>query len=85
MPSSSSRSRPSSIPMYPTAKTIAGQRRQVYLGKARKTRGGLTKADLKVNPKTGRVVSRRASSVAKRDYSRRGLRAHRFRASPFLP
>ena len=49
----------------PTATTIAGQRRQVWEGKASRTKGGLTKKDLKENKKTGKIVSVRASAAAK--------------------
>lgn len=59
---------------YPTAETLAGQRRQVYEGRAKKTRGGLTKKDLKLSKSTGRVVSKRASKASKKSYKRNGLK-----------
>lgn len=51
---------------YPTATTVAGQHRQVYEGKAMKTRGGLTKSDLKKS-KSGKIVSRKKSLKAKKN------------------
>tara|TARA_B110000008_G_C16786561_1_gene490889 strand:+ start:441 stop:848 length:408 start_codon:yes stop_codon:yes gene_type:complete len=44
---------------YPTAKTRAGQYRQVFEGRADRTRSGLTKNDLMLSA-GGRVVSRKA-------------------------
>ena len=41
-----------------------GDKRAVFLGKARKTRGNLTKKDLMVN-KNGRIVSKKRSRWAK--------------------
>ena len=49
---------------YPTATTLAGKYRQVYEGRAERTRSGLTKKDLKVS-KSGKIVSKRASRAAK--------------------
>ena len=49
---------------YPTATTLAGRYRQVYEGRAERTRSGLTKKDLKVS-KSGKIVSKRASRAAK--------------------
>ena len=42
-----------------------GSRAQVMHGNAKKTSGGLTKSQLKYN-KQGKIVSRKASSAAKR-------------------
>lgn len=50
---------------YPTATTRAGQNRQVYEGRAKKTKSGLTKKDLKKS-KTGKIVSRKKSMKAKK-------------------
>ena len=50
---------------YPTAETLAGQRRQVYEGRALMTRGGLTKSDLKQD-KDGKIISKAASKASKR-------------------
>ena len=44
---------------YPTAKTRAGQYRQVFEGRADRTRSGLTKNDLMLSA-GGRVVSKKA-------------------------
>lgn len=49
-------------------KTI-GSRAQVMHGTAKKTSGGLTKSDLKYT-KDGRIVSRKASERAKRNFAR---------------
>ena len=49
---------------YPTATTLAGQYRQVYEGRAERTRSGLTKKDFIVS-KSGKIVSKRASRAAK--------------------
>jgi len=55
---------------------LVGTRAQVYHGKAYKTsygktkdQGGsaLTKSDLKKNPKTGRIVSKEKSKLAKKE------------------
>ena len=43
-----------------------GSRVQVMNGNADKTASGLTKADLKLNPKTGRYVSKAKSAQAKK-------------------
>ncbi len=43
-----------------------GSRRQVWNGTAKKTAGGLTKKDLKIN-KRGRIVSKKMSDRAKRE------------------
>lgn len=50
----------------PTATTIAGQRRQVWEGRADQTSSGLTKSDLKEN-KDGKIVSKKASKAAKKN------------------
>ena len=53
--------------------TVSEQRREVFEGRAEMTKGGLTKQDLKLNTKTGKIVSRRASEIAKRRYKENGL------------
>lgn len=65
-----------SISTFPSSDltTIAGQRRAVWEGRALKTRGGLTKEDLKVSNSTGKIVSKRASRASKRSFERNGLR-----------
>ena len=62
---------------YPTATTIAEQRRQVYEGRAQKTRSGLTRKDL-MRSKSGKIVSRRASAAAKRNYRTNGLGLYQY-------
>ena len=42
-----------------------GSRAQVWNGTAHHTSGGLTKKDLKLNPKTGELVSKAKSAAAK--------------------
>lgn len=66
------------IPTFPTATTLAGQRRQVYEGRALKTRGGLRKGDLKVSKSTGKIVSKKASVAAKKAYRSKGLRQFQY-------
>ena len=67
-----------SPPTYPDAAlTLAGQRRAVWEGRARKTRGGLTRDDLMVSKSTGKIVSKRASRASKRAFARNGLRPDR--------
>lgn len=44
---------------------VNGSRVQVMNGNADKTRSGLTKSDIKLNPKTGRYVSKAKSAQAK--------------------
>lgn len=58
---------------FPTATTLPGQRRQVFEGKALKTRGGLEKEDLKKN-KEGKIVSKKASAHGKKMYARNKLK-----------
>ena len=65
---------------FPTASTIAGQRRQVWEGRAEQTHGGLTRKDLMKN-KSGRIVSRRASASSKRTFANNGLAAYSYRSS----
>ena len=77
---SSRKSPGSKVTTYPTATTRAGCNRQVYEGRAKKTRGGLTASDLKVN-KTGKIVSRRASSAAKKNYVKNGLSVWKYRGT----
>lgn len=66
---------------YPTATTIAGQRRQVYEGRALKTRGGLTRKDLKKS-KSGKIVSRKASDASKRTFAKNGLSKYSYTPDP---
>ena len=47
-------------------KQTTGSRAQVMHGTARKTTGGLTKSQLKYN-KQGKIVSRKASTLAKKN------------------
>jgi hypothetical protein len=54
------------VTKFPTATTIAGQRRQVWEGRADMTKSGLKKKDLKVSKTTGKIVSIKASNKAKR-------------------
>ena len=44
-----------------------GSRAQVYNGTAHHTTGGLTKKDLKKNPKTGEIVSKAKSTGEKKN------------------
>ncbi len=44
-----------------------GSRAQVFNGTAHHTSGGLTKKDLKKNPKTGEIVSKAKSSAEKKN------------------
>lgn len=44
-----------------------GSRAQVYNGTAHHTSGGLTKKDLKKNPKTGEIVSKAKSTGEKKN------------------
>jgi len=66
-------------PQPPKVKKV-GSRRDVYLGKAEKTAGGLGKADLILN-KYNRVVSKRRQQIGIESYKRN--RAHM--ATPFAP
>lgn len=66
------------VPTYPSADlTTAGARRAVWEGRAMKTRGGLSRSDLKVSTNTGKIVSRRASQASKKSFERNGLRPDR--------
>ena len=66
------------IPTYPSADlTTAGARRAVWEGRAMKTRGGLTRDQLKVSKSTGKIVSRKASRASKKNFERNGLRPDR--------
>lgn len=47
------------------AARVRGTREEVWAGLAVKTSGGLTRDDLMVNPRTGKLVSRRRSEAAK--------------------
>ena len=63
------------VATYPSADlTTAGARRAVWEGRAQKTRGGLTRDDLKVSKSTGKIVSKRASRASKKNFVRNGLR-----------
>ena len=73
-----SKSKSPKIKLYPDAKTLAGQRRQVWEGRALKTRGGLTATDLKVSDSTGKIVSIRASAASKKRFKQNGLAAYTF-------
>ena len=44
-----------------------GTRRQVWNGTAKRTSGGLTKADLMISKSSGKIVSRKASAAATRN------------------
>jgi hypothetical protein len=46
---------------------VIGSRAQVYNGTAHHTTGGLTKKDLKKNPKTGEIVSKAKSAGEKKN------------------
>ena len=74
----------SAITKYPTATTIAGQRRQVWEGRAEQTKGGLTRKDLMEN-KSGKIVSRRASRASKKTFEKNGLAAHSYRSATTFP
>ena len=50
-----------------------GSRQDVIDGLATKTRGGLTADDLFVNPKSGKIVSKRKSEIAKANYKTHGF------------
>lgn len=76
----SSSRRTSKPTTFPTATTTAGQRRQVWDGRALKTNGGLTKKDL-MKSKSGKIVSKRASAAGKRSFSKNGLAAYAYRSS----
>jgi hypothetical protein len=51
-----------------------GSRAQVLHGVKYKTKGGLIKSELKVNPKTGRIVEKARSEKAKKMYKANGLK-----------
>ena len=78
MPTRGSKNARKSPPVatYPSSdlKTLAGQRRAVWEGRALKTRGGLTRDDLMVSKSTGKIVSKRASRASKKSFKRNGLR-----------
>ncbi len=65
-----------------TAKTTAGQHRQVFEGRASKTSGGLTKSGLKKS-KSGKIVSKKKSELGKKIARKNGLAdyAHDWRAA----
>ena len=64
---------------------LKGSRRQVWNGTAYETKGGcLKKSDLKYNPKTHRIISKKASNKAKKRYQnnpklRKILKEHQFK------
>ena len=51
-----------------------GTRDEVFAGSAEKTRGGLKKADLLINSRTGRIVSKKKSEQARKNYLEHGFR-----------
>jgi len=51
---------------------VRGSRRQVLSGKVKKTQGGLT-ADKLTRNKNGKIVSKKASQRAKRNFKKNGL------------
>ncbi len=53
----------------PSKKNIPtfGSRIQVWRREAKKTTGGLTKSQLTKNPKTGKIVSKKLSALAKKN------------------
>ena len=51
---------------YPTATTLAGQYRQIFEGRADRTRSGLTRKDLTVSKSTGKIVSKKKARAAKK-------------------
>ena len=62
-------------------KNAIGSRAQVWHGNALKTRGGLTKKHLMKNPKTHKIVSKKANRAGKRAYARNRAA---LRASPLF-
>ena len=62
---------------YPTATTLAGQRRQVWEGRAQMTKGGLRKSDLKVS-KSGKIVSARRSRLSAQTFKDNGLANYKY-------
>lgn len=72
MPSSKSPNHSMTIPRYPTAKTRAGQYRQVYEGRAMMTKGGLRKSQLCPN-KSGKIVSCAQQKNGRKRYIENGL------------
>ena len=57
--------------------TQVGTYAQVWNGTKKVTRGGLSKAELKMNPR-GRIVSMAKSEAGKAAYSRNGLAAFKY-------
>ena len=47
---------------------LVGSREDVWDKKAVKTPGGLRRTDLMINPKTGKIISKKASEAAKKRY-----------------
>ncbi len=56
-----------------TKRELSLEKRRVWQGKQAKTKGGLRKADLKLN-KQGKVVSRKKSEAGKKMYLRNKAR-----------
>ena len=50
-----------------------GTRAEVWDGLCTMTRGGLTKDDLQLNAKTGKLVSKKKSEIAKSNYAQFGF------------
>ena len=55
-----------------SATTLPGQRRQVYSGKASKTKSGLSKSSL-TKSKTGKIVSKKKSALGKKIAAKNGF------------
>ena len=64
--------------VYPTATTLAGQRRQVWEGTATMTRGGLRKQDLTVSKVTGVIVPKSRQKQGERAHKENGLSDYHF-------
>ena len=68
-----------------TYDVLIGSRAQVHHGTAFKTRGGLTKKNLLMNKKTGRIVSKRKHITAKRERRLAKLGYKPVKGKPFKP
>lgn len=68
---------------YATAKTTAGMHRQVWEGRAKMTKGGLTKADLMIS-RTGKIVSKRRAAVPMNAYMQLLVQAKKNKAASFV-
>lgn len=64
-------------------KYAVGSRAEVMHGTADHTSGGLTKRDLKYNPRSGRIVSRRKSAKARKLFSKYRKEMQEGRATSF--